>query len=249
MTVIVHTLSWKQIAKHVGVGMGAASFWRGAWYLLDDHLFPDSPEASAASSWGLGVVGMAASQGLVHKCDMLKQKYPHRIHALKVARFGALYTIAISCVLVWRGTWLGWDVLYEKTHPRQSQCGTHVKSTDPGHATTSGILSHMLAVSALVGTGVFASVLAPPASTSIIRDLTVKAAATAKRTTHYASSSSTTSIPKFLSEWSSPNAGHAIRGYSSVPRTTMVNKHLQSPSRIETRSYSTTKMNPLRRYI
>jgi hypothetical protein len=160
-------LSLKNVLTHVGVGMGAASFWRGAWYVLDDHLFPENPAASAAWSWGLGVLGMAASQGLVEKCEVL-QKRGSQI-PLKVARFGALYTVAVSCVLVWRGTWLGWDVLYEYTHPQND-----VKSTDPGHATTSGVLSHVLAVSVLVGTGLFASVLAPPAATSVICDLTVR---------------------------------------------------------------------------
>ena len=165
-------LSWKSVMTHVGVGMGAASFWRGSWYILDDHLFPNNPAASAGASWGLGVLGMAASQGLVAKCEELakrKAKFP-----LKVARFGALYTVAISCVLVWRGTWLGWDVLYEYTHPEQTPCRTGVQATAPGHATTSGVVSHVVAISALVGTGLFASVLAPPAATSIIKDLTVK---------------------------------------------------------------------------
>jgi hypothetical protein len=170
---------WKNIATHVGVGMGAASFWRGAWYVLDDHLFPDDPARSAAASWGLGVVGMAASQGLVQKCEVLQQRGVGVFQGLplKVARFGALYTIALSCVLVWRGTWLGWDVLYEYTHPKQTPCKTAVKSTDPGHLSTSGMLSHVLAVTALVGTGLFASVLAPPAATSIIRDWTVRTGA------------------------------------------------------------------------
>jgi hypothetical protein len=167
---------WKNIATHVGVGMGAASFWRGAWYVLDDHLFPDDPARSSAASWGLGVVGMAASQGLVQKCEVLQQRGVQGF-PLKAARFGALYTIALSCVLVWRGTWVGWDVLYEYTHPKQTPCKTTVKSTDPGHLSTSGILSHVVAVAALVGTGLFASVLAPPAATSIIRDWTVRTGA------------------------------------------------------------------------
>jgi hypothetical protein len=96
-----------------------------------------------------------------------------------------------------QGTWLGWDVLYEYTHPllynhqthNNTPCGVDgtscpttsttnnyvvVKSTDRRHATISGVLSHVLAVSVLVGTGLFASVLAPPAATSVICDLTVR---------------------------------------------------------------------------
>ena len=52
-------LHWKSVLTHVGVGMGAASFWRGAWYIWDDHLFPNDRAASALSSWSLGVVGIA----------------------------------------------------------------------------------------------------------------------------------------------------------------------------------------------
>jgi hypothetical protein len=69
-----------------------------AWYILDDQLFPDDPAASAASSWGLGVLGMAASQGLVQKVELL-QKRGSQI-PLKVALFGALFTVPVSCVLV-----------------------------------------------------------------------------------------------------------------------------------------------------
>ena len=71
------------------------------------------------------------------------------------------------------------DVLYEYTHPEQHFCEKtnlkRINSTDPGHATISGIASHFLAVGALVGTGLFASVLAPPAATGIIRDFSIKA--------------------------------------------------------------------------
>jgi hypothetical protein len=87
-----------------------------------------------------------------------------------MARFGALYTVAVSCVLVWRGTWLGWDVVYEYFYP-------HAKSTDRGHATHSGLASHTTAVGLLLATGLFASVLAPPAAVSVIRDFAVKTGA------------------------------------------------------------------------
>jgi hypothetical protein len=178
-------LGLKTVLTHVGVGMGAASFWRGAWYVLDDNLFPDNAAQSALASWGLGVAGMAASQGLVARVEHLRKTSGL---SYKVARFGALYTIAMSVVLVWRGTWLGWDVLYEKyhhtyevSHPDDpvlptSETGPHpVQATAPGHATRSGVLSHALAVAALVGSGLFASVLAPPAATSVMRDLAVRA--------------------------------------------------------------------------
>ena len=174
-------LNLQRVGQHVLIGMGVSSFWRGAWYILDDHLFPGESAKSALASFGLGVAGMTASQGLVAKCEELAKKQPLEskllARRLKVYRFGALYTIAMSCVLVWRGTWVGWDVLYEYTHPQQTPCKTGVKSTDPGHLSTSGLLSHVLAVSVLVGTGLFASVLAPPAATSIVRDWAVQAGA------------------------------------------------------------------------
>jgi len=250
------SLDAKAVLTHIGVGMGAASFWRGAWYILDDHLFPDDPALSALTSFGLGCTGMTLSQGLVGRLDRFekhfKQKsrdaammvgsprqgggfYRKYVLPVRVARFGALYTIAISCVLVWRGTWLGWDVVYEMTHPinrsasnnsqrssetdhphhhhqhhvgieqlhaHQSQSQQHsqhphqqqllqrINSTDPGHATTSGILSHVVALTVLCGTGLFASVLAPPAATSVIRDFTVKAASMTTKASGAASSGS-----------------------------------------------------------
>jgi hypothetical protein len=159
---------YKQLGQHVLVGMGAASFWRGAWYVLDDHLFPDDPETSALTCLGLGTLGLRASQGLVARAERLMHSHKHRPVALATARFGALYTIAVSCVLVWRGTWVGWDCLYEKMHPQKEQ------ATSRGHATHSGLLSHVTAVTMLLGTGAFASVLAPPAAVSIIRDLAVR---------------------------------------------------------------------------
>eukprot|EP00523_Entomoneis_sp_CCMP467_P017666 CAMPEP_0168806552 /NCGR_PEP_ID=MMETSP0726-20121227/1604_1 /TAXON_ID=265536 /ORGANISM="Amphiprora sp., Strain CCMP467" /LENGTH=210 /DNA_ID=CAMNT_0008858459 /DNA_START=70 /DNA_END=702 /DNA_ORIENTATION=+ len=161
----------KTLATHVGVGMCAASFWRGAWYLLDDHLYPDDAAKSAMASLGLGVGGMAASQGLVARAEqMATLKRVGRI-PLATARFGAIYTVALSCVLVWRGTWVGWDCIYERLVVNAEE---NNKATDPGHATHSGLLSKGFAVTALLATGLFASVLAPPAAVSVIRDLTVK---------------------------------------------------------------------------
>jgi hypothetical protein len=200
--------SYKTLATHVFVGMGAASFWRGAWYILDDHLFPDNAAQSAAASLGLGAAGMAASQGLLARAERLAEKLkqsqskitkanlassrtstssihkaPLRLQSPKilqgtvaVARFGVLYTVAISCVLVWRGTWVGWDVLYENVYLRSHP--ENPKSTDRGHATHSGLLSHAVAVGLLMGTGLFASVLAPPAAVSVLRDFAVKTGST-----------------------------------------------------------------------
>ena len=67
-------LNAKSLFTHIGVGMGAASFWRGAWYILDDHLFPEDAAKPAPASWTLGGGGMAASQGLVARCERLAEK-------------------------------------------------------------------------------------------------------------------------------------------------------------------------------
>jgi Fuseless len=188
MPVFSHLHCYKKLATHVVVGMGAASFWRGAWYVLDDNLFPNNKEASAASSLALGVVGMAASQGLVARAEQMTTLL--RMGGPMVARFGAIYSVALSVVLVWRGTWVGWDCLYERylsnEYDNNNNKSTSIiavsaaaaKSTDPGHATTSGVLSHVVAVSLLLAAGLFTSVLAPPAAISIIRDVTVKGAST-----------------------------------------------------------------------
>ena len=217
--------SRRQLAQHVLVGMGAASFWRGAWYILDDNLFPDDKQASALASLGLGTLGMAASQGLIERAERLAEKLAEKTSLkskttlaaaentmtrnanassrlaarpqvssntisprllLAASRVGALYTVAISVVLVWRGTWIGWDVLYETLHPEQYHSNhAHspgdipskpaIKSTDAGHLTQSGALSHFTAVFLLLTSGLFASVLAPPAAASIIRDVSVRA--------------------------------------------------------------------------
>eukprot|EP00527_Entomoneis_sp_CCMP2396_P007580 CAMPEP_0198155594 /NCGR_PEP_ID=MMETSP1443-20131203/69218_1 /TAXON_ID=186043 /ORGANISM="Entomoneis sp., Strain CCMP2396" /LENGTH=196 /DNA_ID=CAMNT_0043822349 /DNA_START=553 /DNA_END=1143 /DNA_ORIENTATION=+ len=158
--------------------MCAASFWRGAWYLLDDHLFPEDSLKSVSASLGLGVAGMAASQGLVARAENMSSRVGIRPLPLAVARFGAIYTVAMSCVLVWRGTWLGWDCFYERVlHAGDAE----KKATDPGHATYSGLLSKGVALTALLTTGLFASVLAPPAAVSVIRDFSVKSGQRAYR--------------------------------------------------------------------
>jgi Fuseless len=195
MTVFFVKQSMRNVLTNVAVGMGAASFWRGAWYVLDDHLFPDSSrETSAAASFVLGVLGMTASQGLMQKWEAAASQ-PNSILSLRVARLGALYTVAISCVLVWRGTWLGWDCVYEQWHARNGSSADSdipkdpqvvrgevvVKATDRGHATWSGFLSHATAITLLVGTGFFASVMAPPAAVSVIRDWAVRAGTNSAR--------------------------------------------------------------------
>jgi hypothetical protein len=146
--------------------MASASFWRGSWYLLDEVVFPENVLHSALASLAGGTLGMAACQGLVHRADRAVLPKP-------VARIGALYALATSCVLVWRGTWLLWDVIYENCY--YALYDEEVSSTDQGHLSQSGLLSHVTAVSGLVACGLFASVLAPPAAVSVLRDASLTA--------------------------------------------------------------------------
>lgn len=161
------------IAAQVGVGIACASFWRGLWYYLDDNLFPQNPLHSSLASLGMGTTGLALSQGLMAKMaqrEIANQKIHLPGKYSTVARFATLYGVSISCVLVWRGAWMMWDVGYEKWHKDKE-----AKATDPGHLTNSGLLSHFVAVGGLLAFGRFASVLAPPARVSILKDLTFKA--------------------------------------------------------------------------
>ena len=148
-------------------------------------------------------------------------------------RFGALYCVSTSCILVWRGAWLLWDVVYEEgvhyyinsstltekndadikerhdqihqlmanhshSHHHTIDQGSNrrvdgnaaaaaalnnetsgnskttasdaISATDPHHLSLSGLLSHGVATVGLLALGRFASVLAPPARVSIVKD-------------------------------------------------------------------------------
>jgi len=158
------------IPTQVAIGVASASYWRGMWYILDDNLFPDNPLHSAVASLGLGSFGLAFGQGAIAR----KAEYYARKEAAKLpfyytpmARFVTLYCVATSCVLVWRGAWMGWDIAYEKISKESA--------TDRGHLTKSGIGSHVLATLGLLAFGRFSSVLGPPAKVSIMKDLAFKA--------------------------------------------------------------------------
>jgi hypothetical protein len=191
--------SLRTVFFHVFVGMCSASFWRGSWYILDDTLFPNQKELSAISSLLLGTTGMVCVQGAIQRAEAWTiQIYHHTalslqqiraIHAL--LRFGAIYSLVVSVVCVWRGTWMSWDLLYAKYYhyrmkveppqeSSQSSAGNNetttpntIHASDPGHAFRSGMMSHVGAVLALCSLGIFSSVFAPPAAISIIRDCTV----------------------------------------------------------------------------
>ncbi len=166
-------LGAKPLAAQVGIGILCASYWRGMWYICDDNLFPDNQLHSGAASLALGSSGLALSQGLMANLvekEMKSKKIhlPRRYSSL--ARFGSLYVVSTSCVLVWRGAWVLWDEAYERYRLNKDQA----KATDPGHLTKSGILSHGAALAGLLLVGRFASVLAPPARICILKDTALK---------------------------------------------------------------------------
>ena len=152
----------------LGVGAGAASFWRGAWYVIDDNLYPDEPVKSAASSLGIGTTGLAASSVSIDAMSKPLSKLPLPLKSAVL--FTSVYSLALSNILVWRGTWMLWDLAYESYGESEKD----YKATDEGHATRSGMISHSIATGGLFAMGLFASVLAPPAGICIIRDAVVK---------------------------------------------------------------------------
>ena len=160
------------VFHQVAIGVACASYWRGMWYILDDNLFPENPFYSASSCLGLGAVGLAGTQGFIARQaerDLINKNLALPRHYSPFARFGSLYCVSTSCVLIWRGTWMLWDIAYEKIHKDQ------IKATDPKHLTKSGMLSHGIAVAGLLALGSFASVLAPPARASVLKDCALKA--------------------------------------------------------------------------
>lgn len=103
----------------VGVGMLCASYWRGAWYILDYTLFPHDRVASATCSLVLGSALLGVNQYVLspsyNGSKWLVRLLPPpkhvslRAYYVKMNRFVSIYMIALSCVLVWRGAWLLWD--------------------------------------------------------------------------------------------------------------------------------------------
>jgi len=203
------------VAMNVGVGMAAASYWRGLWYVMDDLVFPQNALHSATTSLGLGVAGVAMwSRGFVDAT--VGGSWQKGFTSLR--RFASLYVLSGSVVMIWRGTWMLWDIAYEHAQilkakatidtrpPLAHSLGRFVntalqtpqilafasledarkvlessesplpiiKATDPGHALSSGMLSHAVGTMGLLTFGLFASVLAPPAAACILRDSAIK---------------------------------------------------------------------------
>ena len=164
----------KPLAAQVGVGMLCASYWRGMWYILDDHLFPENPTYSGFSSLLMGTTGLAVSQQAIAR--MYQKEMPKALkdkmlpcQYSSLARFGSLYFVSISCVLVWRGTWVLWDVASERIQEERIRNNKSLH-----YDAKAGFISHGVAIAGLLLLGRFSSVLAPPSKISILKDITFK---------------------------------------------------------------------------
>jgi hypothetical protein len=111
--------SYGTLPVQVFTGVLCASYWRGAWYILDHTLFPNDRLLSGIVSLtsGSALLGMKqyvispsynGTKRLVRllpppKSISLRRRY------VQTNRFIVLYGIASGCILIWRGTWLLWD--------------------------------------------------------------------------------------------------------------------------------------------
>mmetsp|Transcript_54125 Transcript_54125/g.114999 ORF Transcript_54125/g.114999 Transcript_54125/m.114999 type:complete len:254 (+) Transcript_54125:125-886(+) len=232
------------LSVQVATGMLCASYWRGAWYVLDHTLYPENRLASGAVSLAAGscLLGMKqhvlspSYNGTKYLVRMLPppKNISLRTRYVQTNRFVILYGIASACVLIWRGTWLLWDegahrvadalstlqprlpqvgndndspaklngnvaALIKQRQPLQQQqlpqqmlqrlplaASPHKHQDHHGESTVtdhddadenvlfySGIASHVVATAGLLFLGRFASVMAPPANVSMIKDVFV----------------------------------------------------------------------------
>ena len=146
------------------VGAGAASFWRGAWYVMDAALFPDDPQKSCASSLVLGFGGFAALHSGVHRFPFSSSCAP---------RAFALYAACLANVAAWRGIWMGWDFATgvgpgaeapAQRPPTAEELNVRRKLL------VSGLVSHASAAAVLLSMCHLTAALAPPARICVLSD-------------------------------------------------------------------------------
>ena len=92
------------LATTTFVGVAVASFWRGAWYVLDETVFPLDARKSGLACFAAGVCGLATSQHV--KLMMLKDMActTKTTNQKRVMLFSPpTYFVGLSCVLFWRG--------------------------------------------------------------------------------------------------------------------------------------------------
>ena len=181
------------LATTTFVGVAVATFWRGAWYVLDEVVFPADVFKSGLACFVAGVGGLATSQHV--KLLLLQElscttKTSHRKRVLMFSP--PTYFVALSCVLFWRGVWCLWDSAsdaYFGVADGEDDSDSSVRNNnnsdvpkengeDVNDASDlfssdkfkSGIVSHVAGVTALVSTGFLASAACPPAGLWVARD-------------------------------------------------------------------------------
>mmetsp|Transcript_11310 Transcript_11310/g.29429 ORF Transcript_11310/g.29429 Transcript_11310/m.29429 type:complete len:222 (+) Transcript_11310:3-668(+) len=133
-----------------------ATFWRGAWYMMD-AVFPEDPLTSGLLSLGVGFTSFMIGQSLL--CPLLLTTVTSARYSPS-ARIFSMYTLGLSAILTWRGVWCINDVVSE-----------HVSGQAiDRHLFWSGVISHAGAMIILVYLGRLSSVLAPPAKSALLSD-------------------------------------------------------------------------------
>ena len=107
------------LPMQVATGVLCASYWRGAWYVLDHTMFPEHRLASGTVSLACGTTLLSMKQYILspsfNGTKTLVRMLPPpksvslRTRYIQTNRFIMLYGIASACILIWRGTWLLWD--------------------------------------------------------------------------------------------------------------------------------------------
>ena len=166
------------LATTTFVGIAVASFWRGAWYVLDETLFPSSELKSGLACFLGGVSGLATSQHV--KLMMMREHVgaATRSNRKRVMLFSPpTYFVGLSCVLFWRGVWCLWDSATDAYFSHSSSSSSSSEKEEEEKVSSSyspklksGILSHAFGATALVSTGFLASAACPPAGLWVARD-------------------------------------------------------------------------------
>jgi hypothetical protein len=183
------------LATTTFVGVAVASFWRGAWYVLDEVAFPADVFKSGLACFVAGVGGLATSQ---HAKLLLLRELScttQTSHRKRVLMFTPpTYFVALSCVLFWRGVWCLWDSAgdaYFGVADGEDDSDNSTRNNNNNNSDVreengedenvalglyasdkfkSGIVSHAAGVTALVSTGFLASAACPPAGLWVARD-------------------------------------------------------------------------------
>ena len=178
------------LATTTFVGVAVASFWRGAWYVLDETVFPLDARKSGLACFAAGVCGLATSQHV--KLMMLKDMActTKTTNQKRVMLFSPpTYFVGLSCVLFWRGVWCLWDSAtdaYFVLKDGEDSCSSSSSGSEDASGSSppasfffpssyspklkSGIVSHAAGATALVATGFLASAACPPAGLWVARD-------------------------------------------------------------------------------